>query len=771
MSFGTLCKDNKQINKPSMKYAVWLFLFSWISISPVFAQFNITFPTERAIFQRDNLNQGNIFIAGNYQIPVSVVQARLTSIQGGTSTDWTPVVMNPSGGNFSTQLPGRAGWYTLDIRALHNGIVVAETRISRVGIGEVIVISGQSNARGILGDTFHPQSTDDRVNCITNFFANDISTPPFPTFGRLQDGNTLYAPEGYGSWMWGALGDKIAAQEQVPVLIINTGWEGLAIDSWTESAQNRQATNPFSGFRTKVGYPYNSLRYSLNYYANLLGIRSVLWVQGESDNFIRKETIAYQFELENIIRATREHTGRNIPWVIARASYFNGTAYEPVVSAQTRVGTTYLNTFLGPNLDLILDRYDRTHFNTLGLLKAADAWMEFLTPTFFRNAQATLGLGFVQPSLFCTSDSPTPMRVSIPGSFVGVRWNTGQTSQEIFTSSGLFQAELRDTFGNVRYSPNLFFGPDLVPIRPTILVEGAQSICDGETTTLRANPSNGIIWNTGQTTPSILVRQSTTAQVTVVNTYGCINRSNPVSIQVNPVPKPEINLVGENVICSDQTTQLVSNISSGIRWSNGVTTPALTINQTGSFSLTATNEFGCTATTNPVSVFVGQRPNQPTIERVSPFTLVANVTIGGNTGIEWNTGGQLIAGERNTNLRMTQVGSYTARMVSTYQALGKTLTCASPVSSEITLTQDEFNRQIVLFPNPVITSSFKTELKEIEENVTVQIFTTLGQLVRSYDVPRFDEVKTFSVVGLPKGTYFVEFKNRYIHETKRILID
>ena len=143
------------------------------------------------------------------------------------------------------------------------------TTINRVGVGEVFLISGQSNARGVIGETAHPINQDDRVSCITNFFANDTDTPPFPTFAQLKDENTFYAPEGYGSWYWGELGAKLATRLNVPILFINTAWEGLAIDAWRESLLGGTAPNPFSGLRAKPGYPYNSTRYALNYYHHL----------------------------------------------------------------------------------------------------------------------------------------------------------------------------------------------------------------------------------------------------------------------------------------------------------------------------------------------------------------------------------------------------------------------------------------------------------------------------------------------------------------------
>jgi hypothetical protein len=38
------------------------------------------------------------------------------------------------------------GWYTLGVRATVTGRLVAEVLVERVGVGEVFVVAGQSNA-------------------------------------------------------------------------------------------------------------------------------------------------------------------------------------------------------------------------------------------------------------------------------------------------------------------------------------------------------------------------------------------------------------------------------------------------------------------------------------------------------------------------------------------------------------------------------------------------------------------------------------------------
>ena len=174
----------------------------------VFSQISISFPTERAVFQRNQNNKGFIQISGSYQPTLTSVEARAIPINGGQETPWITISTNPTGGNFIGKLEVVGGWYRLEVRGINLNKIEAITAINRIGVGEVFLISGQSNARGVIGEITHPVNQEDRVSCISNFFANDTNTPPFPTFAQLKDGNTLYAPEGYGSWSWGILAAK-----------------------------------------------------------------------------------------------------------------------------------------------------------------------------------------------------------------------------------------------------------------------------------------------------------------------------------------------------------------------------------------------------------------------------------------------------------------------------------------------------------------------------------------------------------------------------------
>ena len=205
-----------------------LFLMSLLLGHNLFAQnLDITFPSERAVFQRNNGNATVVYFAGNYRTRADKIEIKLTALQGGQSQDWKTLVNRPNFGTYKGSLVVSGGWYKAEIRASLQGQIVGETILEKFGVGEVFLISGQSNAQGYFG---HGQrgANDDRVNVVSNFRDEGFNKPPYPTFGHL-DAESSIAPTGKGAWYWGELGDLLTQRLNVPVLFLNSAWEGFPI--------------------------------------------------------------------------------------------------------------------------------------------------------------------------------------------------------------------------------------------------------------------------------------------------------------------------------------------------------------------------------------------------------------------------------------------------------------------------------------------------------------------------------------------------------------
>ena len=223
---------------------ICIFLITWLLSSLLAlgaeAQIKITSPSDRAIYQRDITGLTTISISGTYSQPVDRVEVRAVPVIPGQGemTQWSVLQDKVSGGVFQGTLRLRGGWYTLEVRGLLDGTIVGRDVVSRMGVGEVFLISGQSNAQGLF-ESPGPAANDDRVNYIAyDNTINSLFDPPTPTFAHLES-NVTIGPRGKSAWCWGILGDLLVRKLNVPVLFINTAWEGTTVRNWAESAAGK----------------------------------------------------------------------------------------------------------------------------------------------------------------------------------------------------------------------------------------------------------------------------------------------------------------------------------------------------------------------------------------------------------------------------------------------------------------------------------------------------------------------------------------------------
>jgi len=147
----------------------------------VWAQLAITSPQARIVYQRNQQNEASIPITGICPGNATRVDARVEIVPGaqGISTNWVQIDGNPQNGTFQGNLTAKGGWYRLFVRVFAGGSIIAESILDRVGVGEVFIIAGQSNAQG--GHQPTPGASDDRVSCV-DYADGDLTESNFPTY-------------------------------------------------------------------------------------------------------------------------------------------------------------------------------------------------------------------------------------------------------------------------------------------------------------------------------------------------------------------------------------------------------------------------------------------------------------------------------------------------------------------------------------------------------------------------------------------------------------
>lgn len=300
------------------------------------------------------------------------------------------------------------------------------------------------------------------------------------------------------------------------------------------------------------------------------------------------------------------------------------------------------------------------------------------------------------PTTFCQGNSVVLNAPISPGNFYqwfnnGVAIPGAVTNIYNATSTGNYSILVTNNSCPSSSSPiSVVSNP--IPQTPIISANGNTSICQGNSVTLNSNIP-GTIWSNGSTNQSITVNQSGiyTAQV---SGNGCLSaNSNAINVSVSPLPNtPVITASGPTTFCNGGTVTLNSSSLSGNLWSNISTGQNITVNSSGSYSVTTTDLNGCSSTSAPIVITVNPIPSAPTISANGPTTFCS----GGNVS--------LVSSIPNGNLWSNSVSNQTNNVNSsgTYYATVTENGCTSPQSNNITVTVNNTP------PQPIINASGPT---------------------------------------------------------------
>lgn len=407
--------------------------FYLLLISPqIFAQITISFPYSRMVLQRDNSGTTSVFVKGQCPATLERVEARLVARTAGQgiTTGWEVIEQTPISGSYSGSLTGSGGWYDLEVRGIANGVPQGLAVLERVGIGEVFLIVGHSNAQG--GASPSVGSTDDRVSSIKfpnkqmwNNYDQTADTTYLPfNFSHLTD---TIAPFHTEAWFWGQLGDSLARRLNVPIHFYGAAFGGSNMLQAYRSAYDIPFEHGFIKYSIRM--PYVNIRNILTRYAPVTGMRGILSAHGVNDG--GSTTSEFKFTSEQVIAKTRQESIGTLAWMMAKSAWNNGP-YNHILDAQTQLIAEDAQVYEGPNLNDIgnFGRTDNLHFNQQGQVMAAQKWADALvgssflsTTTRIQNVPQPVGLPPVSliSGVWTTPASWRNSRVPVPATAVFIK--------------------------------------------------------------------------------------------------------------------------------------------------------------------------------------------------------------------------------------------------------------------------------------------------------------------------------------------------------------
>lgn len=235
--------------------------------------------------------------------------------------------------------------------------------------------------------------------------------------------------------------------------------------------------------------------------------------------------------------------------------------------------------------------------------------------------------------IFLCAGETTLLNAGNPGSTY--LWNTGATTQTILVgTSGTFSVTVTNPAGCTDADAVV------ITLSPTPIVNlGADAaLCEGESMVLDAgNPGATYLWNTGATTQTITVTTAGNYSVAVTNPGDCSASDN---ITITTAPSPVVDLGPNQTICEGENILLdAGNPGANYLWNTGAITQSITAAEAGNYSVTVTNDQGCTDT-DVMHLFVSPTPTAALPDTIALCADTDVILDAENTGATflWNTG-------------------------------------------------------------------------------------------------------------------------------------
>ncbi len=172
-------------------------------------------------------------------------------------------------------------------------------------------------------------------------------------------------------------------------------------------------------------------------------------------------------------------------------------------------------------------------------------------------------------------------------------WSTGESGNEILTMPA--QTTVYTVTGYAENGCSSMVSKTVnVEALENVQINGLTEICRGDTAILTAIGGVAYRWGDGSTSNSITVTRSGSYTVEVSSAAGCVGYAS-ASVTVHPTPM--LSVSGVFSLCDNATTTLTADGGDSYLWSTGSQQNTVTINEAGTYSVTAYNTYGCISDT------------------------------------------------------------------------------------------------------------------------------------------------------------------------------
>lgn len=243
--------------------------------------------------------------------------------------------------------------------------------------------------------------------------------------------------------------------------------------------------------------------------------------------------------------------------------------------------------------------------------------------------------------------------------------------------------------------------------------------------------------------------------------YGKVNALKALE---SSVFQTNISYNGDTNLCQGESITL--NAPSGFaryEWSNGATTPSISVNQSGAYAVQVFDSSSCSGISDTVHIIVHPIPAKPIITQ-NGLTLTSTPA----HTYQWYYEGWPIPGATQQSYTVIANGRYKVRIWSPYGCTNESDTLMVTNVGTINYSQ---NKNIQIFPNPN-NGKFYLFAENTDDEFVLNISDLNGKIIYSNQIVNLQSGRPYEIntEQLTKGMYIIQLKDEKTNYTGKLLI-
>lgn len=272
-----------------------------------------------------------------------------------------------------------------------------------------------------------------------------------------------------------------------------------------------------------------------------------------------------------------------------------------------------------------------------------------------------------------------------------------------------------------------------------VLSVNSTTVCQGTTATLAVSGATSYTWSSGAQSASMNDAPSATTSYSVTGSLLGCTQSTTATITVLGLPTISVN---SPIICAGQNTTLTATGASSYQWSNGATTPTISVSPGTTESYTVTGTANTCSSSAVTSVFVNPLPVLNINQAVVCSGQTATLQVSGANTYTWDSG----SNQSSVIVTPLTTGNYSVSG-----------TLSGCVSSTVTVVQ--------VNTTPTISVTSATICSGDAASLTASGASTY-QWSNGANGPQFNEIVTgnssYTVIGISSGCVDTAIANVFV---------